>query len=168
MKTIDPKSFTENVIKLIGERWMLVTPGTPDHFNTMTASWGGIGYLWNKPVVFVFVRPERHTFGFMEESECFTLSFLAEENRKALSICGSTSGRDTDKVKAAGLNPLTTELGNVTFEEAEIVIECKKMYGAPLKEDGFIDKSIMDKWYDEKHGGLHKMYVGEILALQSK
>ena len=81
MKPIAIKDLSENFFEVIGKEWMLVTAGNKDHFNTMTASWGGIGFLWNKPVVYVFIRPERYTFEFIEKSEYFTLSFLGEENR---------------------------------------------------------------------------------------
>ena len=99
MEKIDPAWITENFISLIGREWMLVTAGDASRFNTMTASWGGVGYLWNKPVVFVFVRPERYTFEFIERCDCFTLSFLCEEYREAYKVCGSRSWRDTDIVK---------------------------------------------------------------------
>lgn len=75
MKSIAIKDLSENFFEVIGKEWMLVTAGSKEHFNTMTASWGGIGWLWNKPVVFVFIRSERYTYEFMEENEYFTLSF---------------------------------------------------------------------------------------------
>ena len=128
MEKIDPAWITENIISLIGREWMLVTAGDASRFNTMTASWGGVGYLWNKPVVFVFVRPERYTFEFIERCDCFTLSFLCEEYREAYKVCGSRSGRDTDKVKEAGLVPFVTPLGNVTFEQSRLTLECRKLY----------------------------------------
>lgn len=71
--------MNDNFFEAISKEWMLVTAGTKDKFNTMTANWGGVGYLWNKPVVFVFIRPERYTFEFVENSETFTLSFLGNE-----------------------------------------------------------------------------------------
>ena len=71
---IAPAEITDNVFKLIANDWMLITAGTPDNFNTMTASWGAMGELWHKKVCFGFVRPTRHTFKFMEESETFTLT----------------------------------------------------------------------------------------------
>lgn len=89
MKPIAIKDLSENFFEVIGKEWMLVTAGNKDHFNTMTASWGGIGFLWNKPVVYIFIRPERYTFEFIEKSEYFTLSFLGEENRAIHKICGS-------------------------------------------------------------------------------
>ena len=81
MTKIDPKQIDENVIRLIGSQWMLVTAGNPAHFNTMTASWGGLGFLWNRPVAFVFIRPQRYTFQFAEENSGLTLSFFGEEYR---------------------------------------------------------------------------------------
>ena len=84
MTKIDPKQIDENVIRLIGSQWMLVTAGNSVHFNTMTASWGGLGFLWNRPVAFVFIRPQRYTFQFAEENSGLTLSFFGEEYRDAL------------------------------------------------------------------------------------
>ena len=99
MKSIAIKDLSENFFEVIGKEWMLVTAGSKEHFNTMTASWGGIGWLWNKPVVFVFIRSERYTYEFMKENEYFTLSFLGKENRSIYNLCGSKSGREVDKVK---------------------------------------------------------------------
>ena len=76
MKRIEPTQIADNPIEAIGREWMLVTAGDQKSFNTMTASWGGTGYLWNRPVVFVFVRPERYTYEFIERRDAFTLSFL--------------------------------------------------------------------------------------------
>ena len=105
MKKLEVKDLKENFFETIGKEWMLVTAGTKEKFNTMTASWGGIGWLWNKPVAFVFIRPERYTYEFVEENDHLTLSFLGEENKKIHAVCGSKSGRNIDKVKETGLKP---------------------------------------------------------------
>ena len=102
MKKLEVKDLKENFFEAIGKEWMLVTAGTKEKFNTMTASWGGIGWLWNKPVAFVFIRPERYTYEFVEKNDYLTLSFLGEENKKIHAVCGSKSGRNTDKVKETG------------------------------------------------------------------
>ena len=94
---INPEEIKDNPFKLIGKDWGLVTAGTKDSFNTMTVSWGGVGIMWNKPVAYTFIRPQRYTFEFLEKNDHFTLSFYGEEYRKALSFCGSKSGRDYDK-----------------------------------------------------------------------
>lgn len=153
----------EDVVELIGKEWMLVTAGTPESYNTMTASWGGVGFLWNKPVAFVFVRPERHTFGFMEREERFTLSFLGREHRDILNFCGTKSGRDCDKAKETGLRPVATEQGGVTFEQARLVLECRKLYRTEMKAGEFLDKACLERWYNDRPGGsLHAVYVAEI------
>lgn len=162
MKRLEIKELSENFFETIGKEWMLVTAGNKNQFNTMTASWGGIGWLWNKPVVFVFVRPERYTFEFTEKNDCFTLAFLGNEHRDIYNFCGSHSGRDTDKVSATGLTPLCTELGNITFEQARLTLECKKLYAQGLSPEAFIDPLLIERWYNE-HGGMHKMYVAEIV-----
>ena len=151
----------EDALNLIGKQWMLVTAGTSEKFNTMTASWGGLGWLWNKPVAFVFIRPERYTHGFIEASDCMTLSFYGEEYREALKICGTKSGRDIDKVAATGLTPEELESGNMTFGEARLTLDCRKLFKSSMQEANFIDKVLMEKWYGA-HGGLHDVYVVEI------
>lgn len=163
MKPITIKELDENVFETIGKEWMLVTAGTETHFNTMTASWGGMGWLWNKPVVFVFIRPERYTFEFMEQNDCFTLSFLGEEGKAVHKVCGSKSGREVDKVKETGLKPLFTERGNVCFEQARLTLECRKLYESVLSEADFIDTSLIGQWYGGGHGGMHHLYVAEIV-----
>ena len=151
----------ENAFELIGKEWMLVTAGDESRFNMMTASWGGLGWLWNKPVAFVFIRPERYTHEFIEASTRLTLSFYPEECRKALQLCGTKSGRDTDKVAATGLQPVTLPSGAVTFAQARLSLDCRKLFKASMQEADFLDASLLDRWYGA-HGGLHDSYVVEI------
>lgn len=167
MKRIELKDLTENFFETISKEWMLITAGTPEHFNTMTASWGGIGFLWNKPVAFVFIRPERYTYEFAEKNEYLTLSFLGDENRQIHNICGSKSGRDTDKVQETGLKPLPTPEGNITFEQSRLTLECRKLYSRMLEPESFIDKQPLEKWYSENNG-MHKMYIVEIVNVWKK
>lgn len=151
----------EDVFNLIGKQWMLVTAGTAEKFNTMTASWGGLGWLWNKPVAFVFIRPERYTHDFIEAYDRLTLSFYDEEHRNILQFCGTKSGRDTDKVTSIGLLPLPLDSGTVTFSQARLTLDCRKLFKASMNEANFLDHSILEKWYGA-HGGLHDVYVVEI------
>ena len=149
MKAIEPSLVKDNFIEIIGKEWMLVTAGTKEKFNTMTASWGGIGWLWNKPVAFVFIRPERYTYEFVEENDHLTLSFLGEENKKIHAVCGSKSGRNIDKVKETGLKPVFTEKGNVLFEQARLSLECKKLYADAIKPECFLDKESLEDEFNE-------------------
>lgn len=163
MKKTDPKDFNENVFQAIGHEWMLVTSGTPDHFNMLTASWGGLGYLWNRNVAFIFIRPERYTFEFIEKNDYLTLSFLGEQHRDIYNICGTKSGRDIDKVKTTGLIPIATEKNTVTYEQARLTLVCRKLYSDDLRPERFIERECLTRWYNDRPGGgLHRMYVVEI------
>jgi len=164
MKKADIKTLAaENAFDLIGRNWMLVTAGARDKFNTMTASWGGIGWLWNRPVAFVFVRPERYTHDFLERESRLTLSFYPEEHRPILQFCGTRSGRDVDKVKETGLTPVALESGAMTFAQARLTLDCRKLFGSPMSAADFVDRTILEKWYGNKPGGsLHDVYVVEI------
>ena len=164
MKQIGISELTDNFFDTIGKEWMIVCAGQPGHYNMMTASWGGIGWLWNKPVAFVFIRPERHTFGFTETESVMTLSFLghSEEARKIYNFCGAKSGRDVNKAVESGLRPVPVEEGRgVAFEQARLTLVGKKLYSETLKPEAFADPSLVGRWYGA-HGGMHKMYVVEI------
>ncbi len=159
-KEISAEEITENPFKLIGKDWALVTSGTKDKFNTMTVSWGGVGIMWGKPSAFTFIRPQRYTFEFTENSEFYTMSFFDDSCRKALQLCGTKSGRDCDKVKETGLTPAFTEDGAPYFEEAKLVLVCKKAYAQFLTEDSVTETDNIEKWYPAKD--FHKMYISEI------
>lgn len=164
MEKIDLKTLNDNVFDLIGKEWVLITAGTKNGgFNMMTASWGCLGWLWNKPVAVIFVRPERYTHQFVEAGEYVTLSFLGNgsEAREIYNYCGSKSGRDSDKVQATGLRPVETETGGITYKQSRLTLECRKLYKDSIKPECFIDGSI-EKWYGEK-GGYHDVYVLEIV-----
>ncbi len=158
-KIIEPSKIKNNPFELIGKDWALVTSGTEDKFNTMTVSWGGVGIMWGKPAAFTFIRPQRYTFEFTEKNDYFSMSFFDEKYRKALNFCGSKSGRDYDKVKETGLTPAFTEEGVPYFEEAKLVLICKKMYSQFLNEESIFDGDAVKKWYN---GDYHKMYISEI------
>jgi flavin reductase (DIM6/NTAB) family NADH-FMN oxidoreductase RutF len=159
-QSIPPKEINENAIKLIGEKWTLITAGDPSSFNMMTASWGNIGFLWNKPVVTVFVRPQRYTFQFTEKKDEFTLSFFQEEYRSVLQFCGNKSGAEVNKVEKTGLTPVFTPNGNIAFKESYLVLECRKLYTDFLKSEAFLDRTLIEKNY--KANDFHKFYVAEI------
>lgn len=159
-KTISPEAISDNTFKLIGKDWMLITAGTPEGFNTMTASWGGFGVIWGKKACFCVIRPHRHTFTFVEKADRFTLSFFDENYRDVLGFCGKYSGKDTDKVAATGITPLKTDSGAVYFDEARLVIECRKLYFQDINPENFLDAEI-EKHYPDKD--YHRMYIGEIV-----
>lgn len=161
-ETIRAEQMEGNVFQRIGEQWMLITAGRKESFNTMTASWGGLGVLWNRPVATVYVRPSRYTYGFMEQSAFFTLSFLPKAYRNQLTMLGKKSGREMDKMNGSGLTPAFRGYGQVYFAEAELVLICKKLYYQDLEPDHFLDPKIETNYNGNDY---HSMYIGEITEM---
>ncbi|MDR2403825.1 MAG: flavin reductase family protein [Spirochaetaceae bacterium] len=166
------REFSGSPSARIGDGWMLLTAGDTradrGNWNTMTASWGGLGVLWGKDVAFVFVRPVRHSYGFFNAAPLFSLSFFEPSLHKALEICGGTSGRDTDKAAEAGLTPIVfdgPEAGALGFQEAREIIICRKLYTHDFDPAGFLDPAI-DSNYPQKD--YHRMFIGEITGFKVK
>ena len=163
MREIPVSELICNPVTLIGNEWMLITAGTEEGgFNTMTASWGHLGTLWNKPTCVAYVRPQRYTKEFVDREGLFTLSFFPESYKSKLSYLGSHSGRDENKVAKTGLTPLFTD-GTTCFQEARLVLVCRKLYRAPLVEEGFVDPAVAEACYPKKD--FHDLYVGEIVKV---
>ena len=159
MKQIEINEFSENPFKLIGSDWMLITAKKGEKTNMMTASWGGVGILWNKPVATIYVRPQRYTKEFIDNEEYFSLCVLPEEYRQILNYCGTKSGRDEDKIAETKLTIDESEKAPI-FKESRLVLICKKLYAQDMSEDSFIDKSLVEKNYKAKD--FHTMCVAEI------
>lgn len=167
---IDPNDLPDNVFQLIGQDWMLVTAGNKSSFNTMTASWGGFTYIWERPATIIYIRNSRYTYQFLQKEESFTLSFFSEQYRGALRICGTKSGRDTDKIKESGLIPIETPDGLMSFEEARMIIECKKMLVQELDYANLTapyKAKIMEESYNNE-STKHQMFISEITNIWLK
>lgn len=155
-RKISPEEIQDNPFALIGRDWALLTATKADgSFNSMTASWGGVGILWNKPVCYVFVRPQRYTHEFTEEGNKLTVCFFGEEYRKQLALCGRVSGRDTDKVAACGFTPVS-ENGAVYYEEARLALICRKLYVGKIEPDGFVERELLNNYAASDY---HTVYV---------
>ncbi len=161
-KEIKPEELEFNPFTRIGKEWMLITAGSQEGFNTMTASWGGAGVLWGKNVATAYIRPQRYTKEFVDKNDLFTLTFFGDGCREALNLCGTLSGRDCDKVGKAGLTPYFTD-GTVSFEEADTILVCRKLYEDTIKPECFLDKGSDTKWYPEKD--YHTMYIAEVVKI---
>lgn len=164
MEKINVKDIKEAPAKLFDNSWSLITAGNENGYNTMTASWGGLGELWNKEVCFIFVRPQRYTYEFIEKNDYFTVSFFGEEYKKALAFCGRNSGRDYDKAKETGLTPMFVD-GTTSFEQARLVFVCKKIAYQDMDPKGFVDSEIAKNYNGDDY---HRVYVGEIVACYKK
>ncbi|MBN2415377.1 flavin reductase [bacterium] len=163
---IDPADFIIDIHELWLNRWLLLACGDmeKDDFNAMTIAWGGMGVMWNKPMVQVVVRPTRHTYGFMERYDSFTVSVFPDRFRDALQLLGSRSGRDGDKIADSGLTPVASQtVSSPGFAEAELIVECRTMFRSDMLPDQFLDASINGHY---PHKDYHRIYFGEVLAIQ--
>jgi flavin reductase (DIM6/NTAB) family NADH-FMN oxidoreductase RutF len=170
MREISVSELNFNPFDLIGKDWMLVTAGNEERgYNTMTASWGHLGSIWGhhggSATAVIYVRPQRYTKQFVDREDIFTLCFFEEAYHKALGYLGSHSGRDGDKVAHVGMTPVFAD-DTTYFAEAKLVLVCRKLYMAPLVEEGFIDKDVLEDSYPQRD--FHQMYVGEIVACYVK
>lgn len=164
-KEISPYEIKSNVFDLIGNKWFLVCAGDENGANCMTASWGSLGHIWNKPLLTTVIRPQRYTKKFVDENEYAAFCFLPEEYRKQLGYLGRVSGRDEDKIKNSGLTPVF-EKGTMYFEESDLVIIGRKLYAQWMTEDSFVDKAVAEAMYPEKD--YHMAYTYEIITVLSK
>lgn len=165
-QSLKPELFSESPFQLIGKDWMLITAEKESQVNCMTASWGGLGVMWNKNVAFIVVRKSRYTKEFIDGSDSFSLTFFDHKKYgKILGYLGSVSGRDEDKIKKSELT-LANFQGTPYFEEASKVIICKKMCCQPIVPESFIMEQIDEQWYPDKD--YHDLYIGEIVEILVK
>lgn len=169
MKEIPVNELNLEPVSRIAKQWMLLTAGCRETgYNTMTCSWGHTGSIWGTgggmATAICYVRPQRYTKEFMDRENVYTLCFFPQEFRQALAYLGSHSGRDGDKLAASGLTPVFAE-GYTYFAEASLVLVCRKLYQAPMKEEFFVDKSIVAQHYADKD--FHDLYIGQIVKVLS-
>ena len=172
MSQFEEKEY--KIFEMFRKQWALVTAGSQEHFNSCTIGWGMLGTLWASmkggSVATVFVHHGRYTCEFLKESDYFTVSFFPEEYKKALTVMGTVSGRDHDKVKESGLTPLV--IGeSVTYEEASLTLYCRKIYQNRMDKAGIAKEyqemyAANPKLYPPDEEGIwqpHWVFVGEIL-----
>lgn len=162
-RQISADKIPGNIIKLLNN-WTLITSGTGEKTNVMTASWGGLGVFWEKPVSICFLNPTRYSVQTMDQGETYTISFYTEAYKDAMLYCGNNSGRNTDKIKGSGLTPIKTPSGATAFAEAWMIFECKKIIAQQISPEA-VKTQVPAEW---SKNGYHKMYIGEILNVWVK
>ena len=165
MQSISVYDLTQNPFQLIGKQWALITTRRGEKTTTMTASWGGVGVLWNKPVAYIFLRPQRFSRELLDDTSLFSACFVPEEFRSQLGYCGAHSGRNEDKLAACGFTSGTLD-GAPVISEAELVLTCRKLYRQQFDPACFIDQSLDAANYPGKD--YHILYVAEILGAYQK
>ncbi len=156
------EDFNVNVFKAFADDWALVTAGVRGDYNTMTIGWGGLGTLWGRPAATVYVKKNRYTHEFMEKNDWFTVSFFPAAYKKALGYLGSHSGRDEDKVAAAGLTPVYPDQA-VTFREASVTLLCRKIYAHDFDVSA-VPADVAEDYYQAEPP--HTIYIGEVVNIQ--
>lgn len=162
---ISPINLCSHSFEIWDKTWLLLTSGdfAKGDFNSMTIAWGGFGIMWNKPMAMVVVRPTRYTFKFINSYDTFSLCVFPEKYRSALNLLGSKSGRDGDKIMASGLTPVSSSsIAAPVFKEAELALECRKMYWDDLNPEHFLMPEI-DNNYAKKD--YHRMIMGEVVKI---
>jgi len=162
---ISIKDLKFNPFEKINTNWMLITAKKEDTVNTMTASWGGFGIMWGKPVSFIGIRPQRYTKEFVDYSDEFSICFFDETYKDKLEYLGKVSGRDENKIDKSGLTLIDYDNLPI-FAEAELTFICKKLYLQPLESNCFIDNNLNNIWYKNKD--YHTMYISEIIKAIEK
>ena len=143
------------------KKWFLLTAGSDTDFNSMTVAWGSIGTMWNRPFVQIVVRPARYTYEFLEKYDTFSLCAFSMEYRQPLQLLGTKSGRDSNKIKESGLTVmLGDKIATPGYDEAELILECRKIYYQDFQPDNFLDPKI-ERNYPAKD--YHRIYFGEIV-----
>jgi len=166
MKEITFENLNLNIIDIWSNQWFLLTSGDykKNDYNTMTIAWGSIGVMWNKPIVMVVVRPVRYTYYFMEKYNDFSITAFDGMYKDTLSYLGNVSGRKEDKIKQSKLHIVESQkILSPTFMEAELSIECKKIYFNDLHPEHFLDTSIEEHYPNKDY---HRLYFGEIIHIQ--
>lgn len=144
--------------------WFVLTAGEnrAGAFNSMTVSWGALGVMWRRPLAMVVVRPQRYTREFMDQGDTFSLCAFDESHRPAMDLLGAASGRNTAKMAECGLTPIAlSQIPCPGFDEAKLILECRKTYFDDLKPENFLADYIAPNY----RGDYHRVYFGEVLAV---
>jgi flavin reductase (DIM6/NTAB) family NADH-FMN oxidoreductase RutF len=161
VKKVDPARVAVRPFELLDLEWALLVAGK-NRPNPMTVSWGGLGTLWQRPMVTVYVRPTRFTYSLLVAHPEFTLNFLPESRHEALDLCGTRSGRDLDKWDAAKIEKVPSELIAVPrVGGAELSLECRVLSTLDVDPARFLDPALEDLYPARDY---HRVFLGEVLA----
>jgi flavin reductase (DIM6/NTAB) family NADH-FMN oxidoreductase RutF len=122
----------------------LITAKYREQHNVSTVAWV-MSVSSNPPLVAIAITNKRFTYDLIKASREFVINIPSVSLKEAVTICGSTSGRELDKFAKAHLTP-----GHA------------KKVGAPIVEECFAHLEC--KVVDEKSVGDHILLVGDVIA----
>ena len=123
----------------------LISSGTLENPNVMTAAWTGI-VCSDPAMTYVSLRPSRYSHEIISKSGEFVINVPNLPLAKAVDFCGVKSGRNTDKFQACGITAApSSKIKAPQVKEAPISLECKV-------------RSIT-------HYGTHDMFLADIVAV---
>ena len=162
------EQWTDNPFTFFRGEGLLLAAGNSENSNAMTIGWGALGNIWQRDAstVTVYVAEGRYTYNFMDNSRYFTVMQFDDANSEVLRYMGSHSGRDGDKAAALGLHTLYTENGTPYYAEADLVLECEKLYQYKFVTEG-MNNDIKD-FYSNFQAGVHHQYIGKVVKALRK
>jgi len=165
-KKIEATELTDNVFKLVGQDYTVITAGSDSLHNSMTASYGGWGQLFELPVTWCFLNASRYTLEVIKKEQTYTMSYFPERYKEQVLFFGSKSGRNSEKMKENILTYVETPAGNITYKEARLIIECKLLSITETDPKDFYSekgKTFVEKGMKDGNGKeFHKLVFGEI------
>ncbi len=156
--------FDENIFNLVSKDYSVITAGAVPEHNSMIASWGGYGIMFNKPVSWCFLRANRYTLEKMRESQTYTICYFPEAYKSDIMIFGTKSGRDSNKMSEATVTPVSTPDGMPAYKEAKVIVECTLTSVTTVSKSDFYTeegRNFVQEGFDDAKDW-HKLVFGEI------
>ena len=163
-KQISPEEICDDVFTLVGKVFPVITAGKEDHYNSMTASGGGLGMLFMRPITWCILQASRYTLEMILKEQTYTLSYFPNEYEEQMLFLGSKSGRDSEKMKEVELTSVQTPSGDMSFKEARLIFECKLTELTTPNPNDFYSQEAKD-WINEAYkeaNDYRKLVFGEI------
>jgi len=167
---IAPTDISENVFKLFGQDYAVVTAGSESYFNSMTIAYGGLGIHLGLPATWCFLRANRYTLEFIRGDQVYTMCWFDDKYNEAVLYYGRMSGRDSEKMANNPLTYVVTPNGNIAYKEAKLIIECKLMEITTVSIDDFYSeqgKEFIEEGFKDAND-YHKIVFGEITNVWKK
>ncbi len=164
---INPIEHASEIMTAL-QKGVLLTTKAGDTVNTMSISWGFLGIEFNKPIFIPVVRKSRYTLELLEKTKEFTINLpVGTLDKNVIALCGTKSGRDTDKINEARLTLVEPQVVSVpAIREFPLTLECRVIF-AQQQDGNLIPKEIKNTYFPESQGegdNFHKAFYGEIVA----